>query len=162
MLFQLSSKTIRNCRPKSFQSVVSCLCFRFCLSCKLGLFSEDMPCHFHSLLYVPERRRAADHLPGPALLPRSHQADQPAQAIPREGRPHQAHGDRAQQRQVNPHCRPSLQAATCGSATLTPPTETKRARAEQKPQKKNGREKRWEVWFGRIPGTGFGVCKPIY
>lgn len=42
-------------------------------------------------LLVSERRRAADQLPGPALLPGSHPADQPAAAVGRERRPHQAH-----------------------------------------------------------------------
>lgn len=77
---------------------------------------------------VSERWRAADQLPGPALLSRSHQTDQHAAAIPGERRPHQAHRDGSHPGQVKLLCQESLQAATRGGKKrLTPATWRVRA-----------------------------------
>lgn len=59
----------------------------------------------------PERWRAANDLPRPALLPRSHARDPQAAAVPRERGPRPPHRDGAHARQVR-HLLPLLLAAT--------------------------------------------------
>lgn len=54
------------------------------------------------LLVDAEWRRTADQLPGAALLSGGHQADQHAEALGRERRPHPAHRDGTHPRQVKP------------------------------------------------------------